>query len=61
MNVLMILLPQGDLTQHTKTGVKKNIIVKVSSRDDDDSRVKIETGNGAGNQLVTLLKQFSQQ
>ena len=30
--------------------------MKVSSRDDDDSRVKIETGNGAGNQLVALLK-----
>ena len=37
------------------------IIVKISSCDDADFRVKIETGNGAGNQLVTLLKQFSQQ
>ena len=37
------------------------IIWKKISSDDDDSRVKIETGNGAGNQLVTLLKQFSQQ
>ena len=30
--------------------------VSSSSDDDDDCRVKIETGNGAGNQLVTLLK-----
>ena len=27
---------------------------KIASSDYDDSRVKIETGNGAGNQLVTL-------